>query len=305
MNDKKVKRIPPQRKKPTTSAPRSSGSIGNLSWQDRADHLTKYFCEDRRYSKPVQNVPELGNSSDFTVTAQDDSDDVLDIGYRKSRRLEGSTVPSDTRRHQSLTKLKLPPISKIKKEETKSMEEQAPSDCDVTFEENWSFSDQIELDYKLDSDSSLEDSPVLRATKDTASPLTSISYLSHDTIGDIDKLLLETTETQNPVYVPQSSGTSKFGGSQAPQLNISSQITQDILVNEPKSELIGVSENAPESSVNTQQQLTEHQGAEQDKVQDPVATFEVPSTDQDFKLRLGDLTNTFAVTLSNMVEAIQ
>ncbi|KAG0004493.1 hypothetical protein BGZ80_005612 [Entomortierella chlamydospora] len=201
-----MKRIPPQRPRTVASQPQSPNIIqnyGNKAGGATSDTYS-YSLSRRNNSKSNYKASEssqhqqcaLSNSSDGVPdSSHENSDDDFEVDSRKTRRTENQVATGGPQRHQH--SLGPRPTSSHKrdlgKKTSKALpEQQAQSDYNETLDEHWpSFPDQMDFDYKLDSDSPLESSPIMRTTGNTQSALPSILDANHDTIDDIDELLME------------------------------------------------------------------------------------------------------------------
>ncbi|KAF9169167.1 hypothetical protein BGX21_004367 [Mortierella sp. AD011] len=205
-----MKRIPPQRPRTVASQPQSPNIIQNYG--NKAGRATSdtYSYNLSRRNNPKYNYKAsessqhqqrtLSNSSDGVPdSSHENSDDDFEIDSRKTRRTENQVATSGPQRHQH--SLGPRPTSNHKRDLGKKTSEalperQAQSDNSETLDEHWpSFPDQMDFDYKLDSDSPLESSPTMRATRNAQSTLPSNLDANHDTIDDIDELLMEDTSS--------------------------------------------------------------------------------------------------------------
>ncbi|KAF9111100.1 hypothetical protein BGX27_005389 [Mortierella sp. AM989] len=335
-----MKRIPPQRARATVSQPRSLNTIQNRSKKERSNSTDIYSYGQNKCNNPQptyrssessqrQHCDPSNDNGGVAHSSRDASDDDFAADSRKTRRIEDQPL-SDPQRHLSSPALHQALQSSGKKSTKGLQTHQAQTDYDATLDENWpTFPDQIDFDYKLDSDSSLGSSPFMKAIRNAPSAL-STSDANHDTIDDIDKLLME--DDSPPELAPTSQSFAGFSDTKS-RVSIPEAKALEGKKTESEDKGIHVDKDAPRKSVsiserglktcgdesrakdrepevqaNIENQPTDPQNTDLNQAQDQAICpqiFDVPATSPDFKTRLDGLNDRFATCLGNMVQAVQ
>ncbi|KAF9353392.1 hypothetical protein BGX26_008853 [Mortierella sp. AD094] len=350
-----MKRIPPQRPRAAASQPQSPGIIQNYGNKARAATSDTYsYSQSRRNnsksdykaseSSQHQQCALRNNSSGAADSSHENSeDDDFEVDSRKTRRTENQIATSGPQRHQPSSGPRLTSGYKrdLGKKTSKVLPgQQALSDCDETLDEHWpSIPDQMDFDYKLDSDSPLESSPVMGATRNAQSALPLILDANRDTIDDIDKLLMEDALSSRLAPMPRIPSSvhstkrqddapeakapkSKNGLGDTEDKNIhkdkgrpgnfafdSDEFTYDGRKLESKAQDESKTKyRGPDAQPNAEDLMSVCQDTDRNKAPDQAMSplvFDIPVRATDFKSRLGGLSDRFMTSLNNMVEAIQ